>query len=73
MSDATRRRGGRLAATGGVALALAAACSDVPTDPTEPFSLSASLPVPAVVVGDVMRDLNGEPAPVRVTVYNGRG
>ena len=73
MSDATHRRGGRLAATGGAALALAAACSDVPTDPAEPFSMSVSLPFPAVVADDVLRDASGQEAPIQVTVYNGKG
>jgi len=73
MSDGTHRRGGRIAVTGGVVLALAAACSDIPTDPAEPFSLTARLPFPSVAVDSVMRDLAGEPAPVQGTVYNGAG
>ena len=73
MTGGAHRRGGRMAVAGGVALALAAACSDVPTDPTEPFSMSVSLPFPAVVAGEAMTDEAGQPAPVQVTVYNGQG
>ena len=58
------------------ALALAllgsAACSDLTSTPGGPQSLSIdSLPFPAVVVGDTLRDTLGVAAPVTAKVYDG--
>lgn len=68
-----RRAGGALLATGLLAAA-AGACTDIPSDPSEPFSLAFDrLPFPAVVVDDVMRDATGAPAPLQALVYNVQG
>lgn len=60
----------RLVAPLAVALAAAAAaCAEVGTDPTEPFSIQFSgLPSPAILVGDTLRDLEGNPADLRTAV-----
>lgn len=73
----TRRllaRGGWPAGVGGVLVVLAAACTDLPTDASEPFALTFErLPFPAVVVGEPMRDASGTLAPLQATVFNGAG
>jgi hypothetical protein len=57
-----------------VALFVAAACSDVPTGATTPFSMSFdALPSPSVVLGDTLRDSTGVPARPRATVFNPNG
>ena len=49
-----------------------AACSDLSSTPGGPQSLSIdSLPFPAVVVGDTLRDTLGVAAPVTAKVYDG--
>lgn len=67
-------RARRLAAPLLVALAAAAgACAEVGTDPDEPFSIQFSgLPSPAILVGDTLRDLEGNPVDLRdsVRVFN---
>lgn len=64
----------RLAAPTLVALAAAiGACAEVGTDPSEPFSIQFSaLPSPSILVGDTLRDLEGNPVDLRdsVRVYN---
>lgn len=51
--------------------ALAAACTDIPTGPEEPFSIEfRGLPFPAVIVGDTLRDASGSPATLSATVFN---
>ncbi len=54
--------------------ALAAACTDIPTSPDEPFSIEfRGLPFPAVVLGDTLRDASGTAARLTATVYNVNG
>jgi hypothetical protein len=54
--------------------ALAAACTDIPTGPEEPFSIEfRGLPFPAVVLGDTLRAADGSIAPLTATVYNVEG
>lgn len=68
-------RGAPVALLAFVALvALGAACTDLPTNASEPFALTfEKLPFPAVVVGQPMRDATGTQAPLQATVYNGAG
>ncbi len=62
----------RLAALIGIALATAAAaCADLPTDPTTPFSAAMRARTSRVVaLGDTLRDSNGVAAPMRVVAFN---
>jgi hypothetical protein len=63
-----------LAATLAVSATLAAACADVPTDPTLVFSMSIdSAPSPSVVAGDTLRDTNGVVKPLTGEAYNLQG
>ena len=51
------------------AVALAAACAEIGTDPGAIVSIEFNrLPSPAILVGDTLRDLEGEPALVRDSV-----
>jgi hypothetical protein len=53
--------------------ALAGACAEVGTDPNEPFSIEFSrLPSPSILLGDTLRDLEGNPVDLRTaaTVFN---
>lgn len=53
---------------------LAAACTDVPSSPDEPFSIGFDpLPSPAVAEGDRLRDSTGAVVPLPVTAYNADG
>jgi hypothetical protein len=53
------------------AVAIAATCSRIPTDPTAVFSLAVdSLPGPSVVAGDTLRDTNGVAKPLTGRAYN---
>jgi hypothetical protein len=64
----------RPAAIIAVVAAFAAACTDVSTAPDAVFSLEfSSLPYPAVVAGDTLRDSTGAAAPLRAIAYNARG
>lgn len=59
-------------ATGGIGAATA--CTKIPTDANAVLSLALdSLPAPAVVLGDTLRDSTGRVAPIRATVYNFEG
>ncbi len=54
--------------------ALAAACTDIPTGPDEPFSIEfRGLPFPAVLLGDTLRAADGTAAQLTATVYNVNG
>lgn len=56
------------------ASALLAACAQETVGPEAPVAVSLeSLPFPAVVVGDSLRDTTGAVAPVRAQVFNFRG
>ncbi|CAN5639469.1 hypothetical protein BH23GEM1_BH23GEM1_02500 [soil metagenome] len=53
------------------ACALAAGCTDVDTGPNVATSLEfATLPFPAVVAGDTLRDTSGMAAPLRARAFN---
>jgi hypothetical protein len=57
----------------GIAAAAAVACIDM-SAPNGPASISVLLlPSPGVVLGDVMRDSNGVPAPVGLAAYDATG
>ena len=59
-------------ATAGIGLATA--CTKIPTDASAVLSLALdSLPAPAVVLGDTLRDSTGRAAPIRATAYNFQG
>lgn len=63
----------------GIAIAAAAlagfsSCTEIPTSESAVLSLTFdSLPAPAVVLGDTLRDTTGRAAPVSATVYNFQG
>lgn len=68
------RRVRRLAAPLAVAAAAIVGCSDFVADPDVISALDfTGIPFPAVVSGDTMRDSSGAAAPLRATVYGGRG
>ena len=49
-------------------------CTDIPTSESAVLSLTFdSLPAPAVVLGDTLRDTTGRAVPVSATVYNFQG
>ena len=55
-------------------LAAASSCTEIPTSESAVLSLTFdSLPAPAVVLGDTLRDTTGSAAPVTATVYNFQG
>ncbi|MEO7501486.1 MAG: hypothetical protein ABIW94_02495 [Gemmatimonadaceae bacterium] len=55
-------------------LAAFASCTDIPTSESAVLSLTFdSLPTPAVVLGDTLRDTTGRAVPVSATVYNFHG
>ncbi len=70
-----------MSARGGLVIALAVAggwaavaCTDIPTADDAVLSLALdSLPAPAVVLGDTLRDSAGRAAPLHATVYNFKG
>ena len=65
----------RLLALGaGIALVVAAACSDIPSDPKVPFAIEFNrAPSPSVVLGDTMFDSLGFTAPLKARVFNSKG
>jgi hypothetical protein len=57
-----------------LAIGAALSCTDLPTDPKTPFAISFShAPSPSVVLGDVLRDSTGAPAPLEAIAFNLRG
>jgi hypothetical protein len=57
-----------------LAAAAAGACTEAATDPAAPLSIAFdSLPVPAVVIGDTLRDVEGNVAPLMARAYNTAG
>lgn len=55
-------------------LAAFSSCTEIPTSDSAVLSLQFdSLPAPAVVLGDTLRDTTGRAAPVSATVYNFQG
>ena len=55
-------------------LAAFSSCSEIPTSDSAVLSLTFdSLPAPAVVLGDTLRDTIGTAAPITATVYNFQG
>ena len=72
LPNVRRRRGLVLGA--GVAAVIAAACSDVPSDPNTPFSIEFNrAPSPSVVLGETMFDSLGNAAPLKARVFNSKG
>ena len=68
------RRGRRLVLGIGVAAVVAAACSDVPSDPNTPFSIEFNRAAsPSVVLGEAMFDSLGNAAPLKARVFNAKG
>jgi hypothetical protein len=65
----------RLTPITAAALIVAAwACTKLPSDPGTPFSIAfRRAPSPSVVLGDVMRDSTGQPAPLQAFAFNLRG
>ena len=58
----------------GAALVIAAACSDVPSDPNTPFSIEFNhAPSPSVVLGETLFDSLGIAAPLKARVFNANG
>lgn len=58
----------------GVAIVIAAGCSDIPSDPKTPFAIEFNrAPAPGVVLGDTLFDSLGTTAPLRAKVYNSKG
>ena len=67
-------RGRGLVLAAGVATVIAAACSDVPSDPNTPFSIEFKrAPSPSVVLGEAMFDSLGVAAPLHARVFNSKG
>lgn len=70
----SRMKGRCLTLASMVALVVAAACSDVPSDPNTPFSIEFNrAPTPSVVLGDTLFDSLGIAAPLRARVFNSNG
>ena len=58
----------------GLALVVAAACNEVPSDPNTPYSIEFNrAPSPSVVLGDTMFDSLGYTAPLKARVFNSKG
>ena len=67
-------RSGLHAALAAVAVIVIAACTDIPTSDSAVLAISVdSLPAPAVVLNDTLRDSTGRAAAIHVTVYNFKG
>lgn len=67
-------RGRRVTVAVGAALAIAAGCSDIPSDPQTPFAIEFNrAPGPSVVLGELLFDSLGEVQPLRAVVYNAKG
>ncbi|HEY3258180.1 MAG TPA: hypothetical protein VGJ64_04945 [Gemmatimonadaceae bacterium] len=63
-----------LAAVAAVAVVVAAACTDIPTSDSAVLSISIdTLPSPAVVLNDTLRDSTGRATAIHATVYNFKG
>lgn len=61
-------------ATATSAIGAAMACTKIPTEDSAVLSLALdSLPAPAVVLGDTLRDSTGRAAPLHATVFNFQG
>jgi hypothetical protein len=68
------QRGRRLVLGIGAAAVIAAACSDVPSDPNTPFSIEFNRAAsPSVVLGEAMFDSLGNAAPLKARVFNAEG
>lgn len=69
-----RPAAGRLAAPLAVAAAALFGCTELAGDPDAVSAIDfTGIPFPSVVTGDTMRDISGAAAPLRATVYDGRG
>jgi hypothetical protein len=68
------RRGRGLVIAAGAAAVVAAACSDVPSDPQTPFAIEFNRAAsPSVVLGEQMFDSLGVTAPLKARVFNSKG
>lgn len=68
------RRRALAVATVTAAIGAAMGCTKIPTDANSVLSLAVdSLPAPAVVLGDTLRDSTGRAAPLHATVFNFQG
>jgi hypothetical protein len=57
-----------------VAVVVVAACTDIPTSDSAVLSIAAdTLPAPAVVLGDTLRDSTGRATAIHAQVYNFKG
>jgi hypothetical protein len=64
----------RVLFAGAAVFAIAASCADVTTSPSEAGSIEFSpLPAPAMVLGDSLRDIDGNATPIRAIVRNLKG
>jgi len=69
----TRGRGAVVAMAGLIAVT-ALSCTDIPTSDNAVLSVALdSLPAPAVVLGDTLRDSTGRAVPIHATAYNFKG
>jgi hypothetical protein len=70
----SRRQSAGVVALAGVALGTALSCTDIPTSDTAILSIAFdSLPAPAVVLGDTLRDSTGKAVAIHGIVYNFKG
>lgn len=70
----TRGRTALRVAFAAVAIVVVAACTDIPTSDSAVLSISAdSLPAPAVVLSDTLRDSTGRATALHAQVYNFKG
>jgi hypothetical protein len=64
----------RLAAPLALVAAGVLGCADLSTDPATPVAIEFdSIPYPAIIAGDTMRDSLGVASPLRGVAYNGKG
>jgi len=64
----------RVALAAAIVVAVAAACTDIPTSDSAVLAISAeTLPAPAVVLGDTLRDSTGRATALQAKVYNFQG
>lgn len=74
MSGSLRRRGARILAPLALAAAATVGCLDLGLDPDAPFVIEFdSIPYPALLSGDSMRDSLGVVRPLKVVAYNSDG
>jgi hypothetical protein len=68
------QRSAPLVALAALAVGVVVACTDIPTSDSAVLSISIdTLPAPAVVLNDTLRDSTGVATPLHATVYNFKG